>query len=200
MHHFTFTLELIAVRNHNLASGASRVTAIRFNLTDNFHTFNNLAKDNVLAIQPRGLGGADEELRAVGVGTSVGHGQDTRSFVLQRKVLVSELFSVDAASTGAVVASKVASLAHEVGDDAVEDARLEGHVAALFASAEGTEVFGGFGDDVGAQFHDDAAEGSAVSGDVEEDSGIGHFFRGGVDFRGLKGVRNILEGLLFGLT
>ena len=31
----------------------------------------------MLAIQPLGLGGAEEELRPVGVGSSVGHGQDT---------------------------------------------------------------------------------------------------------------------------
>ena len=33
----------------------------------------------MLAVQPGGLGGAEEELRAVGVGSSVGHRQDSGS-------------------------------------------------------------------------------------------------------------------------
>ena len=37
----------------------------------------NLAEDDVLAIEPLGLGGAEEELGPVGVGPSVGHGEDT---------------------------------------------------------------------------------------------------------------------------
>ena len=35
----------------------------------------NLAEDDVLAIEPLGLGGAQEELGAVGVRSSVGHGE-----------------------------------------------------------------------------------------------------------------------------
>ena len=47
-----------------------------------------LAEDDVLAIQPLGLGGAEEELRPVGVGSSVGHGQDTyeKRSIIQNRV------------------------------------------------------------------------------------------------------------------
>ena len=37
----------------------------------------NLSEHDVLSIQPLGLRGAKEELGAVGVGPSVGHGQDS---------------------------------------------------------------------------------------------------------------------------
>ena len=49
-----------------------------------------LAEDDVLAIQPLGLGGAEEELRPVGVGSSVGHGQDTceKRSIIQKKFIV----------------------------------------------------------------------------------------------------------------
>ena len=40
-------------------------------------TIDDVAKNNVLAVQPRRLDGGQKELRAVGVGASVGHGQDT---------------------------------------------------------------------------------------------------------------------------
>ena len=39
--------------------------------------FADLSEDNVLAIQPLGLGGAEEELGPVGVGPRVGHRQHT---------------------------------------------------------------------------------------------------------------------------
>lgn len=50
-----------------------------------------MAEDDVLAIQPAGGDGGDEELGAIGVGTSVGHGQDTRAGVLESEVLILEL-------------------------------------------------------------------------------------------------------------
>ena len=49
----------------------------------------------MLPVQPGGLHSGDEELRAVGVLTSVGHRQPARAFVLQSEVLVLELVAVD---------------------------------------------------------------------------------------------------------
>lgn len=41
-------------------------------------TKTHLAENDVLAIEPRGLDGGDEELGTVGVGSSVGHGEQSR--------------------------------------------------------------------------------------------------------------------------
>jgi hypothetical protein len=65
-----------------------------------------------LTIEPRGLYGADEELRAVGVGASVGHGEDALASVLQLEVLVLELFSVDRLASSAVPVGEVTALRH----------------------------------------------------------------------------------------
>ena len=80
----------------------------------------NLAEDDVLAIEPAGHGGSDEELRAVPghmsaitktairsaqcvrVGSSVGHGEETRLNMLQLEVLVCKLLAVDGFPTGAL--------------------------------------------------------------------------------------------------
>jgi hypothetical protein len=115
----------------------------------------NLAEDDVLAIQPRSDDGGDEELRAVGVGTSIGHGQQTRLGVLQVEVLILELLAVDGLTTGAVAAGEVTSLKHEVGDDTVERRALV--TKALLTSAESTEVLGGVGNLVVKQVEVDAA-------------------------------------------
>ena len=46
-------------------------------LFDDIHSLDDGSKDDVLAVQPRGLGGAHKELGAVGVRSGVGHAQDS---------------------------------------------------------------------------------------------------------------------------
>jgi hypothetical protein len=45
-------------------------------------------ENDVLAIQPGSDDSGDEELGAVGVGASVGHGEETRLRVLELEVLI----------------------------------------------------------------------------------------------------------------
>lgn len=104
---------------------------------------------HVLAVEPWRLDGSDKKLGTVGVGTSVGHRENTWTGVLQRKVFILKLVSVDGFATSAVVVGEVAALTHKVGDHTVEDATLV--TEALLAGAEGSKVFGGLGDDIGAK-------------------------------------------------
>jgi len=64
---------------------------------------------------PFSLGSADEELGAVRVGASVGHGQDARARVLQDEVLIGELLPIDGFAASAVVAREVATLKKKSG-------------------------------------------------------------------------------------
>lgn len=73
------------------------------------------------AIQPFCFSGANEELGAVGVGSSIGHGQDTRSSVLQLEVLISKLQSIDRLPSSPIVVSEIPTLAHELRDHPVEN-------------------------------------------------------------------------------
>ena len=50
---------------------------------------------DVPTVEPGGRDSGDEELRAVGVPASVGHGQQSRLGVLQLEVLVGELVAVN---------------------------------------------------------------------------------------------------------
>lgn len=121
----------------------------------------------MLAIQPRSIGSTKEELTTVGVGTSIGHGQDTYTkatkhetvnkkqwtsyqdhiailflhawtSVLQSEVLIFKLVAIDGLSTSAVVVGEVTSLAHELGDDTVESGSLVAETT--LTGAESTEV------------------------------------------------------------
>lgn len=88
----------------------------------------------------------DEELRTISVGTSVSHGQETRTSVLQLEVFISELFTIDAFTSSTVTVSEVTTLNHEAGDNTMEDRtlvvkRLTKLANALFTSTQSTEVF-----------------------------------------------------------
>jgi len=160
-------LALAAVGDQDLLGGLAALGAEGLNLLDGVHALDNLAEDDVLAVEPGGLGGAQEELAAVGVGAGVGHGQDARAGVLQLEVLVLELHAVDGLAARAVPGGEVAALAHEVGDDAVEAGPLE--PVSLLAGAQRAEVLAGPRSDVEAQLHGDPAELLAAGLDVEED-------------------------------
>lgn len=66
--------------------------------------------------------------------------------VLEDEVFIIELLPVDGFATGAVVVGEVSSLAHELGDDAVEAAAFE--AKSFLVGAEAAEIlcFGGTGE------------------------------------------------------
>jgi len=149
---FSAILKRTRVSNHDLLGGLAGLGTIRFDLFHHIQTLDHLAKDDVLVVQPGGLHGANEELGSVRVGASVGHRQDAGAGVLQLEVLVGELVAVDRLAASAVVVGEIAALAHEVGDDAVENGALVAE--SLLAGAQGAEVLGGLGHNIGAQLED----------------------------------------------
>lgn len=93
--------------------------------------------------------------------------------MLQLKVLVLELGSIDALTTCAITSREVAALNHELLDDAVELGALvvQGLASlshALLTSAESAEVLCSAGHNVGVEFHDDAAGLALADLNVEE--------------------------------
>jgi len=67
------SLKLTTVSNDDLCGRLARVGSNAFNLLDNVHALDDGSEDDVLAVEPGGLGGAEEKLGAVGSGASVGH-------------------------------------------------------------------------------------------------------------------------------
>jgi hypothetical protein len=61
----------------------------------------------MLSIQPAGGVGANEKLTSIGIGSSVGHGQNTRTSVFQSEVLVSKLSTVNGLSSCTIVVGEV---------------------------------------------------------------------------------------------
>jgi len=163
-------LKLSAIIYDNGGSGLSRSGSNFFDGLHNIHPLDDTSKDNVLSVEPCGLGGAQEELRSVGIGSGVGHGQNSGTGVRKCKVLVCELGSVDGFSTCSVVVGEITSLAHESGDDTVETGSLESE--SLFSGTQSTEILGGFGDYIGSQLHDDTASGFSADGDIEKYLGL----------------------------
>lgn len=142
---------------------------------------NELSEDSMLAVEPIGLNEGQEELRAVGVGASVSHGQQSGDIVLVVEVFILELGTVDRLSSSAVTGGEIASLGHEVGDNSVELAVLVVEDSARFAGAlltgaEASEVLSGFGDFVGEEFELEFL-GGTINGKVQENNWIAvHLF------------------------
>jgi hypothetical protein len=97
-----YLLELAAVHDGDLLAGAARAGAQGLDLLHQVHASRHGAEHDVLAVQPGGLHGGEEELRAVGVGARVGHGQQAGAGVLQLEILVGELLAVDGFAASAV--------------------------------------------------------------------------------------------------
>jgi len=170
-------LALAGVGDEDLLGGLAALGPEGLDLLDGVHALDDLPEDDVLAVEPGGLGGAQEELASVGVGAGVGHGKDSRASVLQLEVLILELHSVDGLAASAVPGSEVSTLAHEVGDDAVEAGALEAEP--LLAGAQRAEVLARPRGHVEAELHDDLAELLAAGLDVEEDPLVAGHGRGG---------------------
>jgi hypothetical protein len=98
-------MRLVTIKGKRVPT--SRVGSVRLDLLDKVGTLRDLAEDDVLAVEPVGDNGGDEELRTVGVGSGVGHGQEERSVVSELEVLVGELVTVDGLSTGTVVVGEL---------------------------------------------------------------------------------------------
>jgi hypothetical protein len=171
---------LPAVRNHDALAGGTIARSDRLGLLDHIVAADDLAKDDVLAVQPICLCGADKKLRAVRVGACVGHRQRARSKVASGTAgegLVGELDAVDGLTASAVTAGKIATLAHELRNDAVESAvlvvqRSTELALALLTSAQRAEVLGSLWDDVLEELHLDAPCRLGANADFEEDQGV----------------------------
>lgn len=70
--------EMKCGRERGKARGRSPTKAHpHLNLPHHVHSFGNLSKDHMFPIQPVGLVASDKKLGAIGVGTRIGHGQQT---------------------------------------------------------------------------------------------------------------------------
>ncbi len=147
--------------------------------SDNVIAGDDLSEDDVAAVQVRSVGGADEELRAVGVGASVGHGQAARAEVLSGTAaerLVCEFLTVDGLAAGSIAASEVTTLTHEAGDNSVERGVLEGQELAaaggdtLLTGAEASEVLGSLRDNILEELELNSA--SFLSGDLNQEENL----------------------------
>ena len=112
-----------AVLDDDSRASASSLGANLLDGLNDVHTISDLSKDGVLSVEPRARDGGDEELGAVGVGSSVGHGEESLDVVLLSEVLVVELGSIDRLTSSSVAVGEISSLEHELRDDLRKEAR-----------------------------------------------------------------------------
>lgn len=151
--------ELSTVVNHNLLRGSSTVASIGLDCLDHLHALGHSTEHDVLSVQPCSCRCAQEELRAIRVWSSIGHGENSWASVLQNKVLICKLVPVDGLPTRTVSSGEIPSLAHEVWDHTVEGGSLEVQrlartSGALLTSAETPEVLSSLWNNIGAKLHE----------------------------------------------
>jgi hypothetical protein len=167
-------LDLPAVDDARGAGGLSAARADALEGPDDVLAAQDLAEDDVLAVEVRRGVEGDEELRPVGVLAGVCHGEEQGPVVAELEVLVGEGAPVDALAARPVALGEVAALRHEAGDDAVEGAAPEGQglaelAAAPLPRAECPEVLRGARNNVGEELEGHALRLVGADGDVEED-------------------------------
>ena len=74
--YFSLSIDLSAVFDDNLFGGSTTSRTKRFDFPDDLHALHDGAEDDVLAVQPLRLDGADEELGTIGVRPGIGHAQN----------------------------------------------------------------------------------------------------------------------------
>ena len=95
-------LELSTVGNGDLLAGLAIPGPQTLHGFHNVHAFFHLPKDHMLAIQPFSLGSADKKLGNVCVWSSICHGQDARTCMLQDEVLILKFLPVDGPAASAM--------------------------------------------------------------------------------------------------
>lgn len=163
-------VQLSTVRDRDPLGASPRPRTESLHFLDHVHSLLHAAKDNMLAIQPFCFTGADEELGSVGVGSSVGHRQDSRSGVLQLEVLIRKLQSIDRFAPSSIVVSEVSSLAHEVRDHPVESGSLVAE--AWLPCAQRSEVLCSLWHNFGVELEGYPPEGLVVGSNVKINRGV----------------------------
>jgi len=163
-------LQLTAISNSDGLLGGTTLASLRFEVfQEALFILNESSKNDMLSIEPVARNESEEELRAIGVLTSIGHGQETRDIVLVLEVFIFELVTVDGFTTSTVALGEITALSHEFGDDSVESAALVSEAATLFTSAEASEVFSSLGDSISKEFKDESADLIRSDGKIKED-------------------------------
>jgi len=168
-----YFLKLSTILDLNRLARISSPRTHLFHFSNDIHSLNNLSKDDMLSVQPGGLGRTDEELRSVGVGPGIGHGENSSAGMGQLEVLIGEFLTINGLSSSSIAPSEVTTLTHEFWNYSVETASLVSE--AFFPSAQCTEVFSRLWNNIGTEFHSNPTGGGTTDGDVEK-----HFFG---DFR-----------------
>lgn len=157
-----------------MLGGSTALSAYGLESVNDREALNDLTEDNMMAVQPWSDFESDEELGAVGVGTSIGHGEQVWLGEAQVEILIIKFGAVDALATFSVSGSDVTSLSHEARNNSVEGTALIVEWVAKCANTVGTvaecyEILDSQGNSLAEESENDLTLVNAINWDVEVD-------------------------------
>lgn len=165
-------LELSTVGNGDLLAGLAIPGPKTLHGLHDIHALFHLAEDHMLAIQPFSLGSADEKLGTVCVGSSICHGQDARTCMLQDEILIIKFLPIDGLATCAIMACEVTTLAHKSWNNSVKAGTFI--TKSFLPSTQSTKVFCCLWNFVCKQLEGGMAQRLTVDGDIKEHGWVNH--------------------------
>jgi len=163
---FWWNFELSTLNNLDIAFWLiSRCLGNLLDLLNNLVALEDLAEDNVFAIEMTWSRGGDEELRSIGILSCIGHTEKTNLGVLELEVLIWELLAIDGLSTSAIALCEITALDHESRDNTMEVGSFIS--IALLSSCQCAEVLNCLGNRLSVQTHHNSTHGVVAMLDVE---------------------------------
>mmetsp|Transcript_12741 Transcript_12741/g.27556 ORF Transcript_12741/g.27556 Transcript_12741/m.27556 type:complete len:176 (-) Transcript_12741:75-602(-) len=113
-----------------------------------------------------------ESTLTIGIGTRIGHAEDSRAGMCQREVFVFKATAINGFASSTVVIREISTLTHETWDNPMEGGTSV--AKPLLSRTQLTEILSGLGYDVGAELHDKTPSGLVADGDVKVTLGVRH--------------------------
>jgi hypothetical protein len=160
-------LDLPRVDNHNFCcSWNASICALFFDcLDDAFAIIHDSSKNDISATEPLGFDSGDKELRSIGIGTGICHGQEEFAVEFDRgQIFILEVSSIDTISASTVVSYNVATLDKAVGNDTMkETATIAESGFTSIASTQSSKVFDGLGGDSTKETQNNATDVNTIN-------------------------------------
>lgn len=130
----------LALSNFNFLWCSSSGASNSFNSFNNIKPSWHLSEDNMSAIEPLGFSNSDKKLTAIGILSSIGHGE-TERLMFKFKILIFKTLTPNWSTSGTITTCEITTLDHEFGNHSVEFTSGVGQFLIVFDNVTLTKCY-----------------------------------------------------------